>query len=79
MALRTVDCQTSLSMEFSRQEHWSRLTFPSPEDLPDPGIKPWSPVLQAHSLPSEPSGKSQEDPYVGMIITCIFPKGVTEV
>ena len=40
-------------MEFSRQEYWSGLLFPSPEDLPDPGITPWSPKLQADSLPSE--------------------------
>ena len=45
-----------LSMEFSRQEHWSRLSFPSPEDLPDPGIEPGSSALQADSLPCEPQG-----------------------
>jgi len=44
-------------MEFSRQEYWSRLSFPPPGDLPDPGIKPRSPALQADSLPSEPPGK----------------------
>ena len=44
-------------MEFSRQEYWSGLPFPSPRDLPDPGIKPRSPTLQANSLPSEPQGK----------------------
>ena len=49
----TVACQTSLSMEFSRQEYWSRLPFPSPGDLPDPKIEPGSPALQADSLPSE--------------------------
>ena len=38
-------------MEFSRQEYWSRLPFPSPEDLPDPGMEPWSPASQADSLP----------------------------
>ena len=38
---------------FSRQEYWSGLPFPSPEDLPNPGIEPGSPVLQADSLPSE--------------------------
>ena len=38
---------TSLSMDFSRQESWNRLPFPSPGDLPDPGIKPGSPALQA--------------------------------
>ena len=40
----TVICQASLSMEFSRQEYWSRLPFPSRGDLPDPGIEPASPV-----------------------------------
>ena len=50
----TVACLAPLSMEFSRQEYWSGLPFPSPEDLPDPGIEPRSPILQADSLPSEP-------------------------
>ena len=53
----TVACQALPSMEFSRQEYWSGLPFPSPEDLPDPGIKPGSPALQADALPSEPLGK----------------------
>jgi len=43
-------------MEFSRQEYWSGLPFPSPGDLPDLGIKPGSPALQADALPSEPPG-----------------------
>ena len=46
-----------LSMKFSRQEYWSGLPFPSPGDLPDPGIEPGSPALQANSLLSEPPGK----------------------
>ena len=41
----TVDCQAPLSMRFSKQEHWSELPFPSPEDLPDPGIELSSPAL----------------------------------
>ena len=41
-------------MEFSRQEYWNGLPFPSPEDLSDPGIEPRSPALQADSLPSKP-------------------------
>ena len=45
------------SMEFSRQEYWSGLPFPSPGDLPNPGIEPRSPALQADALPSEPPGK----------------------
>ena len=52
----TVVCQASLSMEFSRQESWSGLSFPPPGDLPDPGIEPGSPALQGDSLPSEPAG-----------------------
>ena len=48
--------QAPLSMEFSRQEYWSGLPFPSPGDPPDPGIEPGSPALQADSLPSEPLG-----------------------
>ena len=44
-------------MGHSKQEHWSRLPFPSPGDLPNPGIEPVSPALKADSLPSEPPGK----------------------
>ena len=46
-----------LSMEFSRQETWSGLPFPSPGELPDPGIEARSPALQVDSLPSESPGK----------------------
>ena len=53
----TVAYQAPLSMGFSRQGYWSGLPFPSPGDLPDPGIKPRSPTLQAEALPSEPPGK----------------------
>ena len=49
--------QGPLSMGFSRQEYWSGLPFPSPGDLPHPGIEPRSPALQANSLPSELPGK----------------------
>ena len=56
LQFQTVDCQTSLSMEFSRQEYWSGLPFPSPGDLPDPGIEPGSPTLQADPSLSEPPG-----------------------
>ena len=49
-------CQAPLSMKFSRQ-YWSGLPFPSPGDLPDPGIEPRSPALQVDSLPSELQGK----------------------
>ena len=44
-------------MGFSRQEYWSGLPFPSPGDLPDPGIEPGSPALEADALTSEPPGK----------------------
>ena len=53
----TVAYQASPSMGFSRQEYWSGVPLPSPGGLPDPGIKPRSPVLQADTLPSEPPGK----------------------
>ena len=51
--------QAPLSMGFSRQEYWSGFPFPSPGDLPNPGIEPGSPTLQskADALPSEPPGK----------------------
>ena len=51
-----VACQAPLSMGFFRQEYWSGLPFPSPENLPHPGIEPWSPALQADSLPFELQG-----------------------
>ena len=50
-------CQALLTMGFSRQEYWTGLSFPSLGDLPDPGMEPGSPALQADSLPSEPPGK----------------------
>ena len=53
----TVACPAPLSMGFSREEHWSGLPFPSSGVLPSPGIKPWSPALQADSLPTELWGK----------------------
>ena len=53
----TVAHHTPPSMEFSRQECWRGSPFPSPGDLPDPGIEPRSPALQAHALPSEPPRK----------------------
>ena len=56
----TVAYQAPLSMEYSRQEYWSGLLFPSPGDLPDTGIEPRSPASQADSLPSELPGKPRE-------------------
>ena len=55
----TVVYQASLSMGFSRQEYWSGLSFPSPGDLPDPGIEPRYPALQTDALPSEAPGTFQ--------------------
>ena len=55
--LWTIAHLAPLSMEFSRQEYWSGLSFLSPKDLPDPGIKPMSLALQEDSLPSEPPRK----------------------
>ena len=54
--------QAPLCLGFSRQEYWSGLPLPSPEDLPEPGIEPKSPALQADSLLSEPPGKPRRDP-----------------
>ena len=56
--------QVPLSMGFSRQEYWSGLPFPSPENLPDPAIKPRSLESQAVSLPSEPPGKPVNKHYM---------------
>ena len=53
----TVAYQASPSMGFSRKEYWSELPFPSPGDLPDPGIEPGSPTFQTDPLTSEPPGK----------------------
>ena len=54
----TVAHQAPLCMGFSRQEYWSGLPFPSPADLPDPGIEPGTPAFQADSLTSEPLMKA---------------------
>ena len=53
----TIAHQAPPFMEFSRQEYWSGLPVPSPEDLPDPGIEPGSPAVRADALTSEPPGK----------------------
>ena len=53
----TVAYQAPPSMGFSRPEYWSGLPFLSPGDLPNAGIQPRSPALQADALPSEPPGK----------------------
>ena len=59
--LGTVACQAPLSMEFSRQEYWSELPFPSPGELPDSGLEPGSPALHADYLPSELPGNSTDN------------------
>ena len=59
MTTWTEACPALLSMEFSKQQYWSGLPFPSPGDLPDPGTEPGSPALQADILPPDPPGKSQ--------------------
>ena len=63
----TVASQTPLFMEFSRQESWSGLPFPSPGDLLNPGIEPRSPALQADSLPVEPPGELK----IPLLLSCI--------
>ena len=57
VTLWTAAHQAPLSMGFFRQEYWSGLPFPSPGDLPEPGIKPRSPSFEAGALTSEPPGK----------------------
>ena len=60
----TVAYQAPPPMWFSRQEYWGGLPFPSSGHLPDPGIKPGSPMLQADALPSEPPGKPSRPHFV---------------
>ena len=57
----TVAYEAPPSMGFSRQEYWSGMPLPSPGGLPNPGIEPRSPALQAHALPSEPPEKQLKD------------------
>ena len=64
-------------MEFSRQEYWSGLPFPSPGDLPDAGIEPGSPALQADALPSEPPGKWLSTVPAEYYSTWVFPGGAS--
>ena len=73
--LWTVARQALLSMEFSRQEYRSGLPFPSPGDLPNPGIEPWSPALQADSLPSEPQGSPECSPDLLCWLLCTPKEG----
>ena len=74
--LWTVAYQAPSSMGFSRhrQEYWSGLPFPSPGDLPNPGMEPGSPTLQVNSLPSEP--KTHKVPLLGLKTQPrVFPGG----
>ena len=61
---------------FSRQEYWSGLSCPALGDLPNPGIKPGSPALQADSLPSEPPGKEGEDASHSVMSDSLWPHGL---
>ena len=65
----TEACQAPLAVEFSRQESWSGQPFPSPGNLPDPGVEPESPTLQAYSLLCESLGKVQLMVWHYLIIT----------
>ena len=67
----TIAHQASPSMGFSRQEYWSGLPFPSPRDLPHPGIEPRSPTLLADALTSEPPGK-KEFPAAAVVKTVLL-------
>ena len=69
----SVACQAPLSMGFSRQEYWSGLPCPPPGDLPNPGIKPRSPALQADSLPSELPGKPMHGLCIDILRGSSFP------
>ena len=64
--------QVPPSIGFYRQEYWSGLPFPSPGDIPDPGIKPRSPVLQADTLTSEPLGKPKARVVVKTVILVLL-------
>ena len=67
---QTAAHQALLSMRFSRQEYWSELPFPSPEDLPDPEIEPRFPALQADFLLTELQGKPQS--FIISVLNKIF-------
>ena len=81
MTLLTVAHQVPLSMEFPRQEYWSELPFPSPGDLPNPGIEPRSSEFQADSLLCEPSGKPKNTGVgsLSLLQGIFLPRDQTEV
>ena len=70
----TVAYQAPLSMGFSRQEYWSGLPFPSPGDLPSPGIEPVSPALAGRFFTTVPPGKQPR--YIWNLIYC-FEKAIS--
>ena len=65
----TVACQAPMSTGYSRQEYWCGLPFPSPGDLPNPGIEPRSPALQADSLLFEPPGQTHHTHIINLLNT----------
>ena len=72
--LWTVACQAPLSMGLIRQGYWTGLPCPPPGDLPNPGVKPRSPTLQADSLPIEPPGKPRNTGVSSLsLLQGIFP------
>ena len=76
----TIACQAPLTMEFSRQEYWSGVPFPSPGNHPNPGIEPWSPALQVDSLLSYLPGKPKTQPWIWVNMnpsTCLLIVCVT--
>ena len=75
VTLWTVAHQAPLSMGFCRQEYWSGLSFPSPGDLPDPGIEPVSPALAGEFFITEPPGKPRSSlTFVKFPSRCFSPK-----
>ena len=72
--LKSATPWTIQSLEFSRPEYWSGEPFPSPWDLPNPGIELGSPALQADSFPAEPQGKPKNTGAgILSLLQCIFP------
>ena len=79
VTLWTVARQAPLSMGFSRPEHWSGLTFPSPGDLPNPGIEPGSLALQVDSLPAELPGKDTQNYWTRRHMCCTEHMVLSEI
>ena len=67
----TIARQAPPSIGFSRHEYWGELPFPSPEDLPDSGIQPQSPAMQADALSSEPQGSCYTAKFWGNLLHCM--------